>query len=49
VLFAGALISIFTLHVTISAWTLSQFVLLSIVVAELVKFASQIVFFRRGF
>ena len=48
VLFAGALISIFTLHVPISAWTLSQFVLLSIVVAELVKFGRQIVLFRRG-
>jgi hypothetical protein len=48
VLFAGALFSIFTLHVPIRAWTLSQFVLLSIVVAELVKFANQIVLFRRG-
>ena len=47
VLFAGALISIFTLHFPINTWTLSQFVLFSIVVAELVKFASQIVFFRR--
>ena len=48
VLFGGALLSIFALHFPINAWTLSQFVLFSIVVAELVKFASQIVFFRRG-
>jgi hypothetical protein len=41
VLFAGALFSIFTLHVPIRAWTLSQFVLLSIVVAELVKYGSR--------
>ena len=49
VLFGGALLSIFTLHFPVNVWTLSQFVLLSIVVAELVKFASQIVLFRRGF
>ena len=49
VLFGGALISIFTLQFPVSVWTLSQFVLFSIVVAELVKFGSQIVFYRRGF
>jgi hypothetical protein len=49
VLFAGVLISIFTLHFPVGAWMLSQFVLFSIVVAELVKFARQIVLFRRGF
>jgi hypothetical protein len=49
VLFGGALISIFTLHFPVNVWTLSQFVLFSIVVAELVKFGSQIVFYRRGF
>jgi hypothetical protein len=49
VLFVGALFSIFTMHFRTTVWMLSQFVLLSIVVAELVKFASQIVIFRRGF
>ena len=49
VLFGGALLSIFTLHFPINVWALSQLVLFSIVVAELVKFASQIVLFRRGF
>jgi hypothetical protein len=48
VLFGGALMSIFTLHFPVNVWTLSQFVLFSIVIAELVKFASQIVFYRRG-
>ena len=49
VMFGGALISIFTLQFPVSVWTLSQFVLFSSVVAELVKFGSQIVFYRRGF
>jgi hypothetical protein len=49
VLFGGALLSIFTMHFRVNVWTLSQFVLFSIVVAELVKFISQIVLFRRGF
>ena len=48
VLFAGALISIFTMHFRVTVWMLSQFVLFSIVVAELVKFARQIALFRRG-
>jgi hypothetical protein len=48
VLFGGALLSIFTMHFRVTIWTLSQFVLFSIVVAELVKFARQIVLFRRG-
>jgi hypothetical protein len=48
VLFGGAILSIFTLHFPINVWTLSQFVLFSIVLAELVRFASQIVLFRRG-
>ena len=48
VLFAGALMSIFTMHFRVTVWTFSQFVLFSIVVAELVKFAWQIVLFRRG-
>ena len=49
VLFVGALFSIFTMHFRTTVWMLSQTVLLSIVIAELVKFASQIVLFRRGF
>ena len=48
VLFAGTLISIFTMHLRVTVWMLSQFVLFSIVVAELVKFARQITLFRRG-
>ena len=40
--------SIFTMHFRVSVWIMSQFVLFSIVVAELVKFARQIVLFRRG-
>jgi hypothetical protein len=49
VLFGGALLSIFSMHFRVTLWMLSQFVLFSIVVAELVKFARQIVLFRRGF
>jgi hypothetical protein len=49
VLFAGALSAIFTMHFRFSVWQLSQMVLLSIVVAELVKFGRQIALFRRGF
>lgn len=48
VLFAGALSSIFTMHFRLTVWQLSQLVLLSIVVAELVKYGRQIAFFRRG-
>ncbi len=48
VLLVGTFASIMALHVPMTVWTLSQLVLLSIVIAELVKFASQIVFFRRG-
>ena len=48
VLFGGALMSIFTMHFRVTVWILSQFVLFSIVIAELVKFASQIIFYRRG-
>ena len=49
VLFGGALLSIFSLHFQVNLWMLSQFVLFSIVIAELVKFARQIILFRRGF
>jgi hypothetical protein len=40
--------SILSLHYPIGVWVLSQFVLFSVVAAELVKFGSQILFFRRG-
>jgi hypothetical protein len=49
VLFGGALFAIFTMHFRLNVWQLSQMVLLAIVIAELVKFATQIVLFRRGF
>ena len=48
VLFAGALFAIFTMHFRFNVWQLSQVMLLAIVIAELVKFARQIVLFRRG-
>src|SRR5262245_11746213 len=48
VLFAGALCSIFAIHFRVSVWAMSQSVLFSIVVAELVRFSRQIVFYRRG-
>jgi hypothetical protein len=49
VLFGGALLAIFTLHFPVNVWMLSQFVLFSVVVAEVVRFSSQIRLFRRGF
>jgi hypothetical protein len=42
------IMSILSLHYPIGVWVLSQFVLFSVVAAELVKFGSQILFFRRG-
>jgi cytochrome b561 len=48
VLLVGALLSIFTMHFRVNVWIMSQCVLFSVVVAELVKFASQIAYFRRG-
>ena len=48
VLLLGALASIFTMHLRVNVWTMSQCVLFAVVAAELVKFASQIVYFRRG-
>lgn len=47
-LMGGALLSIFTIHLGAGAGTIVSYAFLSVVVAELVKFASQIVFFRRG-
>jgi hypothetical protein len=48
VLVVGALAGVGTLHVTRSAWVMSQVVLLAVVVAELVRFGGQILYFRRG-
>jgi hypothetical protein len=42
-------VAIFTLHFPVSVWMLSQFVLFSVVVSELVRFSGQIRMFRRGF
>jgi len=49
VLLGGVLVAIFTLHFPVSVWMLSQFVLFSVVVSELVRFSGQIRMFRRGF
>lgn len=48
VLVLGALAGVGTMHLTQSVWVMSQAVLLAIVVAELVKFGGQILYFRRG-
>jgi len=48
VLLAGVLIAIFTLHFPVNVWMLSQFVLFSAVVAQLMRFSNQIRLFRRG-
>jgi hypothetical protein len=47
VLVLGALAAVGTVHLTSRAWVVQQVVLLAIVVAELVKFATQVVLFRR--
>lgn len=48
VLLFGALASAAMLHLTPSIWVMQQAILLSIVVAELVKFGTEIVLYRRG-
>ncbi|MEZ5291636.1 MAG: DUF2178 domain-containing protein [Vicinamibacterales bacterium] len=48
VLVLGALLSAAVIHVTRSAWIMQQAVLFAIVVAELLKFGTEIVLFRRG-
>lgn len=48
VLVLGALASAATIHLTPSIWVMQQAVLLAIVVAELVKFGTEIVLYRRG-
>ncbi len=47
VLVLGAMAAVATVHLTSRAWVVQQVVLLAIVVAELVKFATQVVLFRR--
>ena len=48
VLVIGALACVGLLHVTRSAWAITQHVLLAVVVAQLVRFGGQILYFRRG-
>jgi hypothetical protein len=48
VLLGGVLAAIFTLHFRVNVWMLSQFVLFSVVVSELVRFGGQIRMFRGG-
>ena len=48
VLVLGALASAGLMHFTRSAWAVGQHVLMAVVVAELVKFGGQILYFRRG-
>ena len=47
VLVVGALAGV-GIHLTSSVWVVSQVVLFAVVVAELVRFGGQIVYFRRG-
>lgn len=47
VLVLGALAAVGTLHLTRTAWVMQQVVLFAIVLAELVKFAVQIMLFRQ--
>jgi len=47
-LVVGALLGAATIHVSRSAWVMQQVVMLSIVLAELVKYGIQIALFRRG-
>jgi hypothetical protein len=47
VLVLGAMAAVGMVHVTRSAWVIQQVVLFAIVIAELVKFGGQIVYFRR--
>lgn len=48
VLVLGALAGAAMLHVSLSVWVMQQAVLLAIVVAEVVKFGTEIVLYRRG-
>lgn len=48
VLVVGALLGVWSIHLTSRAWVIQQVVLFAVVAAELVKFTLQIVLFRRG-
>ena len=48
VLVLGALASAGLMHMTRSVWVLGQHVVLAVVVAELVRFGGQILYYRRG-
>jgi uncharacterized membrane protein len=48
VLVVGALAAVGMVHLTSRAWVIHQVAFLAIVVAQLVKFGTQIVLFRRG-
>lgn len=48
VLVIGALAAVGLMHVTRSAWMISQHALMAVVVAYAVKFGTQIVHYRRG-
>lgn len=47
VLLVGAFASVGTLHLSVDRWEMAHATLLAIVVAELVRFGAQIVYFRR--
>ena len=48
VLVVGALAVVGLMHVTRSVWVMAQSLMLAIVVAQIVRFGAQIVYFRRG-
>ena len=48
VLLVGAFLSIGTMHLGASTWTLAHCVLLAIWIAELTRFGTQIYYYRRG-
>lgn len=48
VLLVGALAALGTLHLPASKWEMGQAVLFAIVLAELVKFGAQVVYYRRS-
>lgn len=48
VLVVGALAGVGLMHMTRSVWAMGQHMLLAVVVAQLVRFGGQILYFRRG-
>ena len=47
VLLVGSMASIWTMHLRVGVWVMAHCVLLSVVVAEVVKFGRQIILYRR--